>query len=223
MGLFSLISTPATSPGIYDVRFMIYEPSRYPCDRVNRKSKIANPSQWRLWFDLRENLIKQEINHHPGHGNVHPQRPGPARDLLVEFKPLLFGAIQRHQNHRHDDHGQDRVRQEDGQVNRAEPQRVQKLRRPLVQDNRKITVVSEVTRQKNDGGDERRDHAVAVSILVFTPNEKVTGGQENGAEAVERGVDGGQIVDVHQSPSNSFTVAMICGRIFVQSISWPSV
>src|SRR5579859_1954436 len=100
---------------------------------------------------------------------------------------------------------------------------MQELRRSCMQDHCQISVVSEVTRQKDNRGDERRNHAVAMRNFVFPADENKTNGQEDRAETIERGIDGGQIVDIHQPPSNCFTVARICGLTFAQSTSWPSV
>src|ERR1035437_10767242 len=35
---------------------------------------------------LRENLVEEQINHHAGHGDIHPQRPRPAGDFFVRIR-----------------------------------------------------------------------------------------------------------------------------------------
>ena len=43
---------------------------------------------------LRENLVEQEVHDHTCHGDVHPQRPGPAGDFFVQVKTLQPRAVQ---------------------------------------------------------------------------------------------------------------------------------
>src|SRR5258708_39035711 len=72
---------------------------------------------------LREDLIEQKINHHPGDGYVHPKGPCPAGDLAVKLKTLFYGPTQSHQNHRDNHHLQQIVGDTNGEVNRAKQSR----------------------------------------------------------------------------------------------------
>src|SRR5688572_10959208 len=72
-------------------------------------------------LSLRENLVEQKVDHHAGHGDVHPDGPGPAGDFFVPFEV----ALQR-TGERDDDEGQnhdrpDQVGKENRQVDGAEP------------------------------------------------------------------------------------------------------
>src|ERR1035441_7057522 len=87
-----------------------------------------------------------------------------------------------------------------------------------------IAVVTDVTSQKENRGDERRNHAVAMRDFVSALDENKTGGQAQRTQAVERGVDGRQIVDAHGSCSSWRTAATMRGRTaFVQSTPSPTV
>jgi hypothetical protein len=68
-----------------------------------------------------------------------------------------------------------------------------------VGDGLDVEVIGQVAAQKNDGSAKRRNHAVAMRGLIFALDEYITRGQENRAEAVKRSVDGGQIVDSHDT------------------------
>ena len=43
---------------------------------------------------MRKPLVQHEVHDHSGHGNVHPQRPGPARDgaMLCDSAPSARGS-----------------------------------------------------------------------------------------------------------------------------------
>src|ERR1035437_8767994 len=144
---------------------------------------------------LRVFYVEQPINHHASHGDIHPQRPCPARDFLVQFEALFPCAIQGHENHRHDDNRQQRVREQNGEVNGAKPMRVFKLGRAAMQNPGEVAVIGEVASQEKRGRDECRDHAIAMRGLVFAPDEDVASGQESCAQAVERSIEDGQMVD----------------------------
>jgi hypothetical protein len=60
-------------------------------------------------------------------------------------------------------------------------------------------VIGQVANQKNNRSHESADHAIAVRGPVFAPDKNITGSQENRAEAIERGIDGRQIVDGHDA------------------------
>src|SRR5208282_5645820 len=110
------------------------------------------------------------------------------------------------------------MRQQNCQINRPEPFRIAEMsHRPNGE------VVSQVTRQEKNRGHERRYHAIAVCNFILSANKNEAGGQENRAQAVERGVDGGQIVDAHRSRSSWRTVATMRGRTLVHSMPSPPV
>ena len=85
------------------------------------------------------------------------------------------------------------VGQKNPQIDRAKPGRVPEDRRPPVQIIRQVAVVGDVTAEKERGGNERRDHAIAVGRLVLAADEVIAGAQEDRADAIEAGVDGGQV------------------------------
>ena len=82
------------------------------------------PTLTGLW----EDLIEDQVDKDAGDGDVHPDGPGPAGDFFVGF-PLLFDrAPKGDEDHRDDDGGEDCVCEEDGEVDRAEPLRLEEAR-----------------------------------------------------------------------------------------------
>src|SRR5882672_3335067 len=116
------------------------------------------------------------------------------------------------------------MREQNRQVNRAEPRRIQKSRRALMQNDGEISVIRQIANQKNNRGAECGNHAVAVRDDFFLADENKSCREKNRAQAVERGVDGGQIVDAHGSRSSRRIVASSFGwTAFVQSTPSPPV
>src|SRR5437879_4332927 len=115
---------------------------------------------------LREDLVEEQIDHHAGHGDIHPERPGPARDFLMEIEALFHRPAQRHQHQGNNHDGQHRVRQKNRQIDRPKPFRLLKAR-----DRPDSEVIREITNQKNRGSYERRHHAVAVCDFVAASNQ----------------------------------------------------
>src|SRR4029450_13802880 len=72
-------------------------------------------------------------------------------------------------------------------------------------------------------GDKGRDHAVAVGHLVFAANEVKPTAQEYSAQAVEAGVDDGQVSRTHDSRSRRRTAARICSLTSAGLIPSPEV
>src|SRR5687767_4054006 len=94
-------------------------------------------------------------------------------------------------DHGNDGDGEDGVGEENGEVDGAKPLGLLEGGAPGV------VVVVEVAGEKEGGGDERADHAVAVGVLASALDEDVTEGEEDGADAVEAGVDGWKVGEVH--------------------------
>src|SRR2546422_9772862 len=65
------------------------------------------------WSALREDLIEEQVNHHPSHRNVHPDRPRPAGDFLVKLEALLDSPVQRDQHERDNRNRQRQVTEQD--------------------------------------------------------------------------------------------------------------
>ena len=141
---------------------------------------------------LREKVVKHQINHHAGHRDVHPKRPGPAGDFFVQFETLLHGAVQRDEHQRHDEEGQNNMGYENGEIHRPNPALSRKFRHGF--DGQ---MIRQIAGQKNRGGHEGGNHAVAVGHFVLPTDEIIAGCQKDGAQSVEAGVDGGEVRERH--------------------------
>src|SRR5271154_602991 len=93
-----------------------------------------------------------------------------------------------------------------------------------MQNDGEIAVISEIATQKNNRGNERRNHAVAMRDFVSALDEDESQREKNRAQAVEAGVDGGQVVNAHGSRSSWWIVASSFGwTTLVQSTPSPTV
>src|ERR1700677_3404660 len=173
---------------------------------------------------LRKLDIKQPINQHAGHGNIQPKRQGPARDFFVLVETLAQRTGEGDKNHWHDDHGESFMRDENGEVNGAKPGWILEMGHALVQHVDPITVIREIAGQEERGNAERRNHARPMGGDIFLADKDKTGGQKNRAQAVERGVNGRQVVDAHGARSNRRMSKRSLGRtVLSQSTSLPPV
>src|SRR5713226_1321155 len=140
----------------------------------------------RYQMDRRIDLINHQIYDHARHANVEPQRQRPPRDQPVFVEFLQPRAAQRNQNQRHNHNRQDRVRSQQREVNRPDPAL------PLKEDQLlHAEVIDHVGRQENSGNSERRNHENLVNVPLPRPDCRITSGEEQRANSVERCVEGG--------------------------------
>ena len=81
-----------------------------------------------------------------------------------------------------------------------ENEKINGPRHPLplkLRDGLHRKMIGEIAREKDRGGDERRDHAVAMSSFVLPADEVVTECQKGRAQSIQAGVDGGEIGKGH--------------------------
>ncbi len=66
-------------------------------------------------------MVEEEVDDHAGDGDVHPEGEGVAGDdaVLVEF--FEPGAAEGYEDHGDDDYGEDGVRDEDCEIDGADP------------------------------------------------------------------------------------------------------
>src|ERR1019366_10214144 len=70
---------------------------------------------------LHEDPIEHQVDDHARHRDVEPKRKGPARDSPMPVKLSTQGPRERNDHHRHNDHRQDRVRDQDREVEGPRP------------------------------------------------------------------------------------------------------
>lgn len=76
-------------------------------------------------------MIKKQINDDACDGDVEPHRKRPARNPPVPYKVAAGGAIQRDANEGHNKRRQNRVREQDDEVNGAHESGAGKARRAV--------------------------------------------------------------------------------------------
>ena len=63
-----------------------------------------------------KNLVQHQVDHNPGYRDVHPDSEGVWRDGFVPREIALQRARKSDEDERHNHHGQDGVRDQDGEV-----------------------------------------------------------------------------------------------------------
>src|SRR5438132_2891582 len=106
---------------------------------------------------LREDVIEEEINYYTRDGDVHPDRPGPARDFLMKVEALPKRPTQRDDRQRHDGYRADQMGEQQGQIDRAKPSWLQKGCVCAAINPLHARMIDHVTRQEKErsatGGD----------------------------------------------------------------------
>lgn len=101
--------------------------------------------------------------------------------MLVE--PHFESARKCEQDQRHDDHGQDGVRQQNREIDGANRALALELH------GADIVVVDQIGNQKQRRSRERRNHAVTVRIPVFPFDENIANHQQDGADTIQNRVE----------------------------------
>ena len=131
-------------------------------------------------------MVNHEIYDDAGDGNVEPQRQGPARDDAVLVETLQPGATQRDDDHGNDNDGENGVRGKQSEINGADP--------TLALEVNYLTdayVVDDIGNQERAGDEEGGDHELLVKRNLPGTDGRIAGGEQNGASAVESGVECG--------------------------------
>src|SRR6516165_194853 len=134
----------------------------------------------------RVDLVDQEVDDDAGDGDVEPEGKGPAGDKAVLIEAFEPSATERDDDERHDSDRQQSVRDQNGEVDRADPAL------SLEEDHLvNAEMVNHVGNQESTGDDHGGDHEDFVDVALAGTDGGVTGGKENGTGAVKRGVEGG--------------------------------
>lgn len=122
------------------------------------------------------NSIKHPIYDHSGHGNIKPDRKGPAGDASVQVEAFFKGSKERNQSQRDNRRCQNSVSQKNGEIDEPYPAL------PFERNGTHLVMVDEIRNKKEDRACEGSEHARSVRLDVPRLNEKKSRNQENGAE-----------------------------------------
>ena len=128
-------------------------------------------------------LVEEEVDDNAGEGDVEPEGESIAGDEAVFIEFFEEGAAERDEDERDDDDGEDGVGDEQGEVDRAD----QTL--ALEGDMAHAVVVDEIGDEEGAGDEERGEHELFVELDFAVADGGVATGEENGASAVEGGVE----------------------------------
>ncbi len=116
-------------------------------------------------------MVKHKIDDHSGDRHVQPERQRDARDAPVTREVLPERAIEGKDHERHDHDRENRVADQNGEVDRASQTRSRKTRGAMV------VVIRQVRSEKKARHDESADLTSAMSSNVTRPDERVPGKQ----------------------------------------------
>src|SRR5271165_4739465 len=146
-------------------------------DRHNNAKKLA----------MREPLIQHEIYQHAGDADVHPQRPGPARD-----RPMLIITSPQPADESDDHHGNNHNRErhmgdEYDQINNMPKVVAQKT------DISNVIMEIQIAGQKQSRGNDGGDHAGAMRGNLPTHDQTAANEQQHRASSVQAGDQGREV------------------------------
>ena len=129
------------------------------------------------------NPIEHKIDNHPGHGDIEPNRKGPAGNLHVFIKLFVQTTIQRSQCQGDDDRSKNYVGDEEGKVDWPNPTLARKRYRAH------LVVMGQIGNEKEAREAKSCHHADLVARYPFPSDKDIPDAQEYGARPVEEGID----------------------------------
>jgi len=131
-------------------------------------------------------FVDHEVDDHAGDGNVEPEGEGPAGDEAVLVEAFEPSAAERDDDERNNDDRQQGVRDQNGEVDGADPTLSLEEDHPV-----NAQVIDHVGYEEGAGGNNGGDHEDFVDVALAGTDGGVACREENGTGAVERGVEGG--------------------------------
>jgi len=129
------------------------------------------------------NLVHHEIHDHARDAYIEPQRQRPSRNQLVLVEFLQPSAAQRHQNHRYDDNGQNRVRNQNREVDGSNPTLSVKHHMSHA------IVINQIGSQKCRRNPKRGNHEEFVYRHLPTANSDIARDQQDRACAIQNRIE----------------------------------
>jgi len=132
-------------------------------------------------------LIKHKVNENAGDRNIQPNRHRPFSDPTMFVPATLKYRHEGKNDEREGNEGEQNVAGQYWEVNGRQP--------PAVAGRffTNLGMIGEVTSEKQGRGNDRCDHAGDVALPKIPANKVPAGRNENRADGVQRGVDGGEI------------------------------
>ena len=130
-----------------------------------------------------EEFVEHEIYNHAGDRHVHPDWVRPARDPPMAFESILQAEREGDQDHWDHNSGQNRMRDQDREINGPRPSAATKPNRSNMQ------VVIEITGQEQRRAHEGGNHGCAMLENLATLDEAMSYGEQHRGQAIKGGVD----------------------------------
>lgn len=117
-------------------------------------------------------MIKHHVDNYAGYRYIKPKRQRPARNAPVPDEVSARGAVKRDEYQRHDNDGQNCMREQECEIERPHESLTRKLRCAVV------VVISEIRNEEQRRGNYRCDLAVSMRLDAAAPNETETREQQ---------------------------------------------
>ena len=134
-------------------------------------------------------MIKRHVNENSSDRDVKPDRHGPAPNAAMSIPPALENRNERDDDQRQSDEREQNVRDQNRKIN---PRDQAMIAGGLFAGMR---VIDDVTDKKTARRNQRDDHARHVTLPDIAPDPEPSHRNENCADGIQRGVDGGKIRD----------------------------
>ena len=127
-------------------------------------------------------MIEHQVNDDARYGNIEPHGKSPARN-----SPVARELTAKRAPERYDDEGyyccrENRVRNQNDEVERSYPSCAWKASRPV------MVVINQIRNQKQNRTANRRDHAGAMSINALSPYEEKPYEYKYSARGIQNGI-----------------------------------
>ena len=129
-------------------------------------------------------VIEHDVDDHPTAGDEHPHRPDPAGQTLVLVECFVPGVPDGREDEGAHDRGQDDVRNEDGEVERASPVV------PGIGYGPNREVIGEIGNQEECREGKSGHHAAPVANEIVPADAQVAQDQKESREEVQAGIQG---------------------------------
>lgn len=130
--------------------------------------------------------VAEQIDDHARYRHVHPDRPGPARNLAMAREVAAQRPPQRNQRQRHDRRGENDVRNQDAEIDRTD------RAPPLKAHVADVIVIGRVGDEEQGRDREGAQHAGAMRPNPAHPDKYETGQQQDRGDAVQDRIERGE-------------------------------
>src|SRR5579863_1872816 len=155
-----------------------------------------------------EYLVQHQVNNDASHGNVHPDSECIGRNRLLTRETSLQRSRKRYQDERHYHRREQRMRDQEGEVERTRNSLPLKMRNSRAKNQ----VVVKIENQEQARRYESRKHQPLVRSRVASFDAVETRSNEHGARAVQHSIERGKESRSHLNHTAGLLVRRLATR-----------